>query len=40
MKQFIDMSAEDRKTMGICGRSFVEKNFDKKVVVAMTVNEL
>ena len=40
MKQFISLSYEERKAMGIAGRKRMEELFDKIQVVEMTLNNL
>ena len=40
MKKFLDLTYEERKTMGIEGRKHMEKNFDKKEIVKKTISRL
>lgn len=40
MKQYIELSAEDRAAMGKAGRMWMKKTFDKKKVVEETVREV
>lgn len=40
MKRFIALPTEQRKAMGEIGRKHMETNFDKKVVVARTIEQL
>lgn len=40
MKRFAEMSIEERKEMGLCGRKHMEEIFDKKKVVEETVKRL
>ncbi len=40
MEKFLELTFEERKTMGACGRKHMEENFDKEMVVNMTVNKL
>lgn len=40
MKDFQDLSFEQRKTMGMQSRKHIEKNFDKKIVVKETIISL
>ena len=40
MKEFINLSADEREAMGKVGRTWMEKAFDKKKVIAETVDEI
>lgn len=40
MKKFIDLSYEEKKMMGLAGRQRMEQMFDKKMIVAETINKL
>ena len=40
LKQFISLSYEERKAMGIAGRKRMEKLFDKRKVVEETIIRL
>lgn len=40
MKEFIDLPYEEKKEMGINGRKFIVKNFDKRQVVKETMSHL
>lgn len=40
MRHYMEMSQEERKEMGLCGRSFVEERFEKEMVVKMTVSKI
>ena len=40
MKQFMELSWEERKAMGLAGRAKVEKEFDRQIVVRKYVEEL
>jgi len=40
MKQFINLSYEERKAMGLAGRRRMEEIFDKRKVVEVTINQL
>lgn len=40
MKKFTELPYEDRKNMGLAGRKHMEKVFDKKIVVADTMEQL
>lgn len=40
MKKFLDLSNEERKTMGLAGRKRMEEIFDKKLVVKSTIKRL
>lgn len=40
MKQFAELSYEERKTMGLAGRKRMEKHFDKRKIVKETIREM
>jgi len=40
IEKFLDLSYEERKQMGLAGRDKVEKEFDRKIVVDIYLNEL
>ena len=40
MKRFLALSPEEREQMGRCGRRHMEENFDKRNVVAKTLENL
>lgn len=40
LKLFINMTYEERKGMGLAGRTHIEKNFDKREIVFNTLNEI
>ena len=40
MKEFTDLTYEQRKAMGLAGRKRMETLFDKRVVVKKTMNRL
>ena len=40
MRKFMKLSHEEKKTMGLVGRGYMEKIFDKRMVVAETIKRL
>lgn len=40
MKKFIELPYEERKAMGVTGRKYIEESFDKKKIVARTIEFL
>lgn len=40
MRKFMKLSKEEQKEMGIKGRQHIEKNFDRKLVVDIFINEI
>ena len=40
MREFISISYEERKAMGLLGRRYMEKIFDKKKIISETIKEL
>lgn len=40
MKKFMELSYEEKRTMGIAGREHMENIFDKKKVVEETISYL
>lgn len=40
MKQFLSLTSEERKAMGVAGRQYMQEVFDKRKVVAMTMDAL
>lgn len=40
MKKFINLSYDERKTMGVSGRKRMEEIFDKKKVVEDTIKHI
>lgn len=40
MERFMEMSQDEKKEVGLCGRSLVEEKFEKEMVVGMTVSEI
>ena len=40
MKKMTELSRDERVKMGIAGRKHMEKNFDKQLVVAKTIQAL
>ena len=40
MRQFMDLSWEARRDMGLAGRAKVEKEFDRQIVVEKYMKEL
>lgn len=40
MKRFMDLSQDERKEMGLCGRKLVEEKFEKEMVVKKTISAI
>ena len=40
MEQFMKLSTEERKQMGLNGRIKMEKEFDKKIIVKETIDSI
>lgn len=40
IRRFVDLPYEEKKLMGINSRMFVQKHFEKKMVVEKTINEI
>ncbi len=40
MEKILALSCEERRQMGIAGRAWVEKNFDRNIIIQTYENEL